>query len=176
MKDGLRLARTHSDLHMSGSADVWIAVPPATAYVAVADLRRMGEWSPENRGGDWLTGERTAVGAMFRGRNERAGGSWETIATIIDAVPPTRFAFRVAPPGEEHGTDWQFQFRPDDDGTRVTESFTWDWTPLPDEGFRARVGRMALEEAVSEVAARERLLREGVRATVMRLKAVLESV
>jgi hypothetical protein len=115
------------------------------------------------------------VGATFVGRNERGGGTWETTATVIEAVPPARFAFRVATPGEEHGTDWRFELRAEGEGTVVAESFTWDWTPVPDEGFRARVGRMSLDAAVREVAVRERLLRRGISQTVARLKSVLEA-
>jgi hypothetical protein len=166
---------SHHDLHMDGRAEVWIAVAPEVAFAAVTDLTRMGEWSPENRGGEWLDGGVAVVGATFLGRNERDGGSWETTATVIEARPPERFAFRVATLGEEHGTDWRFELRADGDGTVVAESFTWDWTPLPDEGFRARVGRMPLEAAVREVSAREQLLRNGVAQTVARLKVVLEA-
>jgi hypothetical protein len=166
--------RRHLDLHMDGAAEVWIGVAPYVAYAAVSDLTRMGEWSPENRGGEWLNGTPGRVGATFLGHNERDGGTWETTATVIEAQPPERFAFRIATAGEEHGTDWRFELRADGEGTVVVESFTWDWTPLPDEGFRARVGRMPLEAAVREVAAREWLLRDGITKTVARLKVVLE--
>ena len=31
-----------------------IASTPERLYAMVADLTRMGEWSPENQGGEWL--------------------------------------------------------------------------------------------------------------------------
>ena len=47
-----------------------IAASAAEWYDMVSDLRRMGEWSPENRGGAWIKGARgPAVGARFKGSN-----------------------------------------------------------------------------------------------------------
>ncbi len=47
-----------------------IAAPPDAVFELVTDLTRMGEWSPENEGGDW-TGDATgpALGATFSGKN-----------------------------------------------------------------------------------------------------------
>jgi hypothetical protein len=165
---------SHDDLRMTGRGTVHIAVPPDVAYAAVTDLSRMGEWSPENRGGEWLDSAAGAVvGAMFRGRNRDGRNEWETIVTVFEADPPRRFAFRVAPPGEV-GTTWHYEFEPDRDGTLVTERFDWYWTPEPDEGFRGRVGRMPLDAAVVVVAERERHLRAQVDATLAALKRALE--
>jgi hypothetical protein len=161
---------------MSGESEVWIAVAPEVVYAAVSDLTRMGEWSPVNRGGEWL-GEAHAplVDATFRGHNVADHGEWDTIVTVIEADAPHRFAFRVAPPGEE-GTTWRFIFRSERHGTVVRESFEWRWTPLPAEGFRGRVGRMPLGEAATAVAERERELRTQVESTLAALKRALEGV
>jgi hypothetical protein len=72
------------------------------------------------------------------------------------------------------GITWQYRFEAAGAGTRVTESFEWRWTPLPDEGFRGRIGRMPLSEAQSQVAERQAHLQQQVEATLARLKAVLE--
>lgn len=167
---------SHEDLRMSGHTRVRIAVAADVAYAAVADLPRMGEWSPENCGGEWidLTREGT-VGAQFRGHNRGPQGEWETILTVIEAEPSRRFAFRVAPPGEV-GTTWRYTFEPDEQGTVVTETFEWYWTPVPNEGFRGRVGKMPLDQAVTAVAGRERHLQEGAQATLAALKSALEGV
>ena len=45
--------RSHEDLRMSGEGTVWIAVTADVAYATVTNLPRMGEWSPENCGGEW---------------------------------------------------------------------------------------------------------------------------
>ena len=156
---------------MAGEASVWIAVAADVAYAAVTDLPRMGEWSPENFGGDWVGADAAVVGATFRGRNRDAQNEWETLATVIEAEPPRRFAYCVAPPGEV-GTVWRYAFRPEQQGTAVTEAFEWYWTAVPDEGFRGRVGRMPIDEAAAAVAHRERHLRQQVEATLARAQTV----
>jgi uncharacterized protein YndB with AHSA1/START domain len=159
---------------MSGEGTVWIAVAPEVAYAAVTNLPRMGEWSPENRGGEWVGAHnRAAVGATFRGRNRGPHGEWETILTVVDAEPPHRFAFCVAPPGEV-GTTWRYTFRSARHGTAVTETFEWYWTPTPDEGFRGRVGRRPIGEAVALVSERQGHLQDQVDRTLAALKRVLE--
>jgi len=165
--------RSHEDLRMSGIARVQIAVGPTVVYAAVADLPRMGEWSPENLGGEWIDSTGAAVGAQFRGRNRNAQGEFETIATIIEAEPSRSFAFCVAPPGEV-GTIWRYAFEPQGEGTLVTESFEWHWTPFPD-GFRGRVGKMPIDEAREAVAERRRHLQGQVEGTLAALKRALES-
>jgi len=68
-----REARSHEDLRMSGHAQVQIAVPVDVVYSAVADLPRMGEWSPENLGGEWITSIGAAVGCEVpRAQPERS--------------------------------------------------------------------------------------------------------
>jgi hypothetical protein len=165
--------RSHEELRMSGTGRVWIAVPPEVAYAAVTDLPRMGAWSPENCGGEWVERAST-VGATFRGRNRGPHGEWETLLTVVDAEPPSRFAFCVAAPGEA-GTTWHYTFRADHDGTTVEESFEWYWTAVPKEGFRGRIGQLPIDEAVVLVAARERHLQDQVDRTLVALKQVLEA-
>ena len=162
----------HEELRMSGQAETWIAVAPEVAYAAVTDLPRMGEWSPENRGGDWIgSTAQVAVGATFRGNNRSPQGEWETTLTVTEAEPPRRFAFCVAPPGEA-GTVWRYLFRPERRGTVVTEAFEWCWTP--GEGFRGRVGQLPIEDAVVLVAQRQGHLQDQVDRTLAALKRALE--
>jgi hypothetical protein len=45
----------------------------------------MGEWSPENQGGEWLDGATgAAVGARFRSRNKRKA-SWAATGVVTQA-------------------------------------------------------------------------------------------
>ena len=166
--------RSHEDLRMAGHGSVWIAVAPAVAYAAVSDLPRMGEWSPENRGGTWdHAGSAPAVGATFHGHNRAASGDFDTIATVIEADAPRAFAFRVATPGAA-GTTWRYEFRTAGAGTTVTESFDWFWTAVPPEGFRGRVGRMPIEQAVAAVRERRAHLQDQIERTLAALKRALE--
>jgi hypothetical protein len=161
---------------MVGTATVWVSVAPDEAFASVAELTRMGEWSPENLGGEWLDPPPRGVGSRFRGRNrdlQDEEWKWETIVTLTEFNSPHCFAFVVASPGEE-GTAWRYTFDEAEGGTRVTESFWWRWTPLPDEGFRGRIGRMSLPEAEEQVAAREEQLQQSIEVTMRRLKGALE--
>lgn len=56
-----------------------IDAPAERVWTMVSDLPRMGEWSPENVGGEWLgdaSGPET--GARFVGRNENGRKTWKT--------------------------------------------------------------------------------------------------
>jgi len=100
-----------------------IGAPPEELYAMVSDLERMGEWSPENEGGDWLDGVMPArPGARFRGRNRHGKKSWTTIATVVEADPGRRYAFRVTS-GPVKVADWGYSFEPASMGCRVTESW-----------------------------------------------------
>lgn len=49
-----------------------VSASPEKVWSLVTDLPRMGEWSPENLGGEWLDGATgAAVGAKFRGNNKK---------------------------------------------------------------------------------------------------------
>jgi hypothetical protein len=159
---------------MVGMATVWVRAAPTDAFAAVAELTRMSEWSPESLGGEWLDPTPRGVGSRFRGRNRGPQGEWETVLTVTEFESPHHFAFVVASPGQE-GTTWSYTFEPAAGGTAVTETFAWRWTPLPDEGFRGRIGRMPLPEAEEQVRARQAHLQQSVEVTVRRLKASLEA-
>jgi hypothetical protein len=171
---GAEMVESHDDLRMDGEATVWVRVTPDDAFASVAELTRMGEWSPENVGGEWLDSATRGVGSTFRGRNRGPQGEWETVLTVTEFDSPHRFAFVVASPGEE-GTRWQYTFHAAEGGTVVTERFAWRWTPIPDEGFRGRIGRMPLPEAELQVIARRAHLQQSIEVTVRRLKEWLET-
>ena len=102
-----------------GEAKIHIEASPEAVYAMVADVTRMGEWSPENIGGEWLDGASgPAVGVRFKGKNKRKGG-WSTKCTITAAEPGHEFAFDVGK-GE---TKWRYRFEAGDGGTDVVESF-----------------------------------------------------
>ena len=72
-----------------------MAGDPRKVYELIADVTRMGEWSPESAGGEWLSGEPGTVGSTFRGDNRRPWFKWSTICTVIAAEPGKRFAFEI---------------------------------------------------------------------------------
>jgi uncharacterized protein YndB with AHSA1/START domain len=101
-----------------------IAASPETVWGLVADLPRMGEWSPENEGGEWIGGaDGATVGAKFKGTNSSGHRSWKTVSTVTAADPGRRFAFTVKAAGLPI-SEWEFEIEPTDGGCRVTQRFT----------------------------------------------------
>jgi Polyketide cyclase / dehydrase and lipid transport len=149
----------HSDsLVISASAD--------DLYDMVADVTRMGEWSPVCKECWWEDGhDGPAVGAWFIGRNVLPDRTWKTRSEVVAAERGREFAFIVG------GTyvRWGYTFEPVDGGTRVTES----WAPLPDLEtiFQERFGA----EADAQLADRAEAARTGIPATLAAIKRAAES-
>lgn len=134
-------------------------------YELVSDLPRMGRFSPENRGGRWLGRKRApVVGAKFVGLNRRGPVIWATISTVVVADPGREFAFDV----KASGARWRFRFEADGDRTIVTEVRE----PL---GKRPLAARMFAGALLGGIAGHDDEMRDGMRATLARLKAVAES-
>ena len=110
------------------SVTIDVAAPPEVVYDLIADLTRMGEWSPECAGGAWLTDERGS-GARFKGRNRRGLVRWSTIAEVLIADRPRELSFATLH-RELPATRWTYHLVPVGDGTRLTESFEAVRTPV----------------------------------------------
>ena len=101
-----------------------VAAPAERVWALVSDLPRMGEWSPENRGGVWVKGSTGPVpGARFKGANRNGDKSWSTAVKVIDAEPGRRFSFLVTV-GPFKIAEWAYDFEETPDGCRVTETWT----------------------------------------------------
>ena len=149
--------------HVSVTAE--IGAPPEEVYAMVADLTRMGEWSPENTGATWLGGATAAApGARFKAKNAAGRKEWSTIGTIVEATPGRVLSFRVTAVGSKVAL-WTYRFEPTDAGCTVTES--WD-----DErnAFVKFMGK-----PVSGVADRATHNRAGMEETLRNLKAAAEA-
>ena len=143
---------------------VRIAASAEDLYALVSDITRMGEWSPENVAGRWLGGAtEPAAGARFAGANRRGWRRWSTTCTVVTAEPGQEFAFEVAFAGMPVSR-WSYGFRPDGDGTVVTE--TWkDLRP----GWFAHLAQPVM--GVGDVRDHNR---ENIRKTLDNLKAATE--
>ena len=105
------------------SASTDIAADPKVVYDLVSDLTRMGEWSPENRGGKWRGGASgPEVGAKFKGKNKSGWRSWSTDVVVTEASAPEKFAFKVSALGMPVAV-WNYDITPTATGCTVTESF-----------------------------------------------------
>ena len=91
-------------------------------YAMVSDLSRMGEWSPENVGGEWRHGSGPTIGGRFKGRNERGSRQWTTNVEVTAAEPGRSFEFvvHVVWPLTYLAT-WGYRFESRDGSTLVTQ-------------------------------------------------------
>jgi uncharacterized protein YndB with AHSA1/START domain len=142
-----------------------IAASPQAVWELVADLPRMGEWSPENEGAEWLHGARGAtVGATFKGANRHGTRSWTTKGTIVAADPGRTLAFRITVAGLKIA-EWRYELVATEQGCTVTETFIDERGWLPKK----------LGGPLSGVDDRESHNRATMTSTLERLKQAAES-
>jgi len=152
---------------MRGSVTVHMAAPPDQVWDLVSDVTRIGEFSPETFEAEWLGGASgPSAGARFRGhvrRNGRGPVYW-TVCTVTACEPGRDFGFSVGPPGGRVLNTWRYSLAAAaDGGTDVTESFELPATPLT-----------RLYWLIAG-AARGRSNAAGMRVTLEKMKAVVES-
>ena len=147
------------------SASIVIARPAQVLYDMVADIARMGEWSPVCKACWWDEGDAPRVGAWFTGRNETAERTWETRSEVVTAERGREFAFTVG------GTwiRWGYTFVSSNEGTEVTES--WEFLPEGISRFEERYG----DDAPTQIADRRMAAHEGIPITLAALKRIAES-
>lgn len=149
---------------LSFSESIVIAGEPGRLYEMVADVTRMGEWSPVCKRCWWDDDADQGVDSWFTGHNETPERTWETRSRVAAAEPGREFAFVVG--GDR--VRWGYHFEPVEGGTRVTES----WEPLPGllSAFRERYG----DGAEAEIAERRESAKSGIHATLVAIKKAAE--
>ena len=96
---------------------------PEDVWNKVSDLTRMGEWSPENQGGEWIKGATgPAVGARFKGSNSNGKRSWSTVVVVTEYEPQRRITFALMV-GPSAWCDWIYEVEQKGTGTLVTHSW-----------------------------------------------------
>jgi Polyketide cyclase / dehydrase and lipid transport len=147
------------------SEQLVVNATPECVYDLVADLARMGEWSPECQHVEWEDGAtEPAEGARFVGHNRggpRGLFRWSRRGRVLTAHTGSEFAFATEEGGHE-STVWRYRFEPVDGGTRVTESY---------EVKRIPVWARILDVLTN----RHRELLEGMRHTLEHLKTAAEA-
>ena len=100
-----------------------IKAAPEVVWNAIADITRMGEWSPECHTCEWAEGSsEPTVGSKFIGHNRNGDKEWTTEAEITESVPGQVFAFDGVF-GDLRFSHWRYDIEPTADGCRVTESW-----------------------------------------------------
>ena len=148
-----------------GHRSIDVAAPPDLVYDLIADVTRMGQWSPECYRCDWLDGATAAApGTRFRGYNRLGRYRWERTAIIDTADRGSEFTFTTT--DDRTGrleTQWQYTMQPTPSGTLLTESFEFLWCSL-----RNRATEMFIP--------RRRQVNRGIEETLTRIKRAAEAL
>jgi uncharacterized protein YndB with AHSA1/START domain len=115
-----------------GSVRTHIDASPVKVYSVLADLDRMGEWSPECYKVAWLNGASSPAtpGSRFKGWNRYGFLRWSMTCEVKAAEPGRELAFSTVR-GDRELVTWSYRLEPaDGGGTDLTESFQCHWLPL----------------------------------------------
>jgi Polyketide cyclase / dehydrase and lipid transport len=147
------------------SAQILVDASAEVIYRLIADMPRMGEWSPECQRVEWTAGTTAPeVGATFVGHNR--GGPrqlmrWSRAGRVLAAECGKEFAF-VTEEGGRESTVWTYTLEPTDGKTRVSEAYEVRWIP-------------AWARILDIPTNRHRELSEAMRVTLSRLKTAAEA-
>jgi hypothetical protein len=137
-----------------------IAAPLDVVYDLIADVTRMGEWSPECVSCEWLD-DPGQVGSTFRGHNRRGLARWSTVAKVLVAERPHTFSFATL--HRDHvATRWTYRLE-GDERTRLTESFEAVTTPR----LFGTLERLVIRD-------RQQQLEDGIAKTLAAVKVAAE--
>jgi polyketide cyclase/dehydrase/lipid transport protein len=141
-----------------GHGSIEIGAPPDVVYDLIADVTRMGEWSPECYRCEWLDGASAAApGTRFRGYNQLGRLRWERTVVVDTAQRGHEFGFTTVNDGAGRAeTRWRYTMEPSPSGTLLTESFQFLWCSLPNrlaESFlpRGRQVNRGIEETLRRI-------------------------
>ncbi|KUN76645.1 SRPBCC family protein [Streptomyces griseoruber] len=153
-------ARVEESILVTASAE--------SAYRAVSNVRRMGEWSPECVG-VWSRSQRFEPGTRFIGWNRKRVWFWFTSCTVVRAEHARDFAFTVSTFGMPVAL-WGYRFEEQDSGCLVTEY----WEDLRTGRSAPAAKLLGLVFTGTPPKRRTAVNQEGMRATLARFKAVME--
>jgi hypothetical protein len=89
----------------------------------VSDPTRVGEWSHECVGAEWIGEGGARPGARFRGRNEHGVFRWGRLCEIV-SIGPGELVWRTVPTRlYPDSTEWAIRADRVDTGTRIEQSF-----------------------------------------------------
>jgi uncharacterized protein YndB with AHSA1/START domain len=104
------------------ATSVRVAVPPERVWALLADITRMGDWSPECVACRWLgSADRARPGARFRGTSRNGWHRWSTTSTVVEAEPGRSFVFDVTYFGRPVA-QWRYLLHDDGGATVLSEA------------------------------------------------------
>lgn len=160
-----------------------VAADPAMVFSYLSELASSGEWSPECRGGTWVSGPPGALGSVFRGHNYRSPdvvpwapvvrGEWITESEVVEARPPHLFAWAMRDSaGRRQESVWSFEMSPVPGGCRLVHDYRMGALT---EGMReilARVGPDGEQKFLVDWPVK---LEGDMRQSLARIKSAVES-
>ena len=142
-----------------------VAAPADLVYGLVADLPRMGEWSPECERVTWRGGATSAVeGAQFLGHNRAGQVRWMTQGKVVTAVPGRQLAFEITF-GLLKIARWEYLVVPDDTDPAAC-ILVEEWTDRRPLWYRAAADRV--------LGSRMKINHRGILTTLANLKVAAE--
>jgi dimethylaniline monooxygenase (N-oxide forming) len=148
---------------------VTIAAPAEQLWDMVADITRMGEWSPECYRCRWIGRERRPVaGARFLGFNKKGLLRWMTPNVVREAERGRVFSFRTV----GNNNIWGYRFDPDDASGNGAVTKVTEFRQLPAKRPWWAKPALAL---LGGAKAYDAGVPDGMRATLERLKAAAEA-
>jgi uncharacterized protein YndB with AHSA1/START domain len=166
----------HDVTGLTAAAEEVVAAGPELVWDLVADVTRVGEWSPECIRAAWLAGPgRPRRGARFTGHNRFPNGfEYEVICVVTEADRPRTFAWVVLDDTDDPArpsASWRYLIDPLPGGSRVRQRFTHG----PGDSYLRAVAANAPDQAAGIIAARREMLRANMSATLRAMKAAAES-
>jgi ribosome-associated toxin RatA of RatAB toxin-antitoxin module len=145
---------------------VTVAAPPEVVYELVADVTRMGEWSPVCTTAVWVDDTQRS----FVGTNDNGSFTWQTTCRVDVAETGREFTFvNRGMNGDEELVRWSYTFEPVDDGTLLTES--WEVLPEYEPSMTRLMPDMDLQEYLDGV---KPVTQAGMATTIANVKAAAE--
>jgi uncharacterized protein YndB with AHSA1/START domain len=159
------------------TAEEVVAARPEAVWDLVADVTRVGGWSPECTQAAWQgEPDRPQPGARFTGHNRFPNGfEYEVTCVVTEADRPRAFAWVVLDDSGDPArpsSSWRYEIDPlPGGGSKVRQRFTHG----PGVSFLREVAAEAPDVAAEIIAARREGLRANMSATLRAMKADAES-
>jgi uncharacterized protein YndB with AHSA1/START domain len=162
---------------LTEAAEEVVAARPELVWDLVADVTRIGGWSPECIRAAWL-GEpgRPQGGARFTGHNRFPSGfEYEVTCVVTEVDRPRTFAWVVLDDSGDPArpsSSWRYRIDPlPRGGSRVQHRFTHG----PGASYLRAFAAKTPEQAAEIIAARRDGIRANMTATLRAMKAAAES-